>query len=101
MEMFFCLSGFLIAYILLKEASQNDGKIDYVRFFKFRFIRIWPALALRSVTEFLINKKSYEAVLTPLAFVSNIFGFVDITWSVSVEFQFYLISPWIVMWMHN
>ena len=100
-EIFFCISGFLIAYILLKECSENDGKINYLHFYKFRFLRIWPALALRSITEFFINHKSRDEVLTPLAFVSNIFGFEDITWTVSVEFQFYLISPFIVLWMHK
>jgi peptidoglycan/LPS O-acetylase OafA/YrhL len=36
-----------------------------------------------------------------LLFVGNIFGVESILWSVCVEFQFYLISPFIVKKMYN
>ena len=45
-DIFFTLSGFLIAYILLRECEKYDGKIDYYNFMRGRFWRIWPALAL-------------------------------------------------------
>lgn len=44
-DIFFVLSGFLIAYILMKE-QKKYGSIDVVSFFRGRFIRIWFVIAI-------------------------------------------------------
>jgi len=38
---FFVLSGFLITYLILREVNQN-GRIDVLRFYARRTLRIWP-----------------------------------------------------------
>ena len=43
-DIFFVLSGFLIAYILLKEFKKNGGKIDIFHFYLGRFLRLWPLM---------------------------------------------------------
>ena len=48
-DVFFTLSGFLIAYILLKECDKYDGNVDYFNFMRGRFLRIWPAMALSNL----------------------------------------------------
>ena len=52
-DMFFVLSGFLIAYILMKE-HKKYGSIDVAGFFRGRFIRIWFVLALYCPVEFIV-----------------------------------------------
>ena len=44
-DLFFVLSGFLIAYIIFKEMDKNDGEISIFDFYRSRFLRLWPALA--------------------------------------------------------
>ena len=41
----FVISGFLISYHLINELFEN-GKIDYKKFYRKRFLRIFPALLL-------------------------------------------------------
>ena len=48
-DIFFVLSGFLIAYILLKEYKKNGGKIDIFHFYKARFLRLWPLMFVWSI----------------------------------------------------
>lgn len=48
-DMFFVLSGFLIAFILLKEYKKNGGKIDVWLFYTGRFLRLWPSILVWSV----------------------------------------------------
>lgn len=43
-DVFFVLSGFLIAFILLKEYKKNGGKIDVWHFYTGRFLRLWPVM---------------------------------------------------------
>src|SRR5256885_16484920 len=38
---FFVLSGFLITYLILHEVEQN-GRLDLLRFYARRTLRIWP-----------------------------------------------------------
>ncbi len=44
-DIFFVLSGFLIAYITIKE-NRKYGDNDISNFYRGRFLRIWPALAM-------------------------------------------------------
>lgn len=104
---FFVLSGFLITYLLLKE-EQNNGKIDVAAFYVRRSLRIWPlfyALVLYSFLVFYGPGAGFNN-LSPekwkyLYFASNFACMqpmgcmhpVNITWSVSIEEQFYLVWP--------
>lgn len=49
-DMFFVLSGFLIAYILMKE-HKKYGSIDSGSFFRGRFLRIWFVIAVYAPIE--------------------------------------------------
>jgi peptidoglycan/LPS O-acetylase OafA/YrhL len=113
-QLFFILSGFLIAGLLLREENRF-GRIDLRAFWVRRILRIWPLYYLIvGLTFFLIpwlegtfGTTNYHNLLRRhlamfLAFLGNWSmawrgpaggDEVTILWSVCVEEQFYLICP--------
>jgi peptidoglycan/LPS O-acetylase OafA/YrhL len=115
--LFFFISGFLIARLLLMEL-RRDGGIDLPRFYFMRFLRLMPALYLYvavagcafAVVGFAISPLHYSAALFYWAnyfgvYFSNVYnGFaapphVDmqnpftVLWSLAVEEHFYFLFP--------
>ena len=102
-DLFFVLSGFLITYILLKELRKY-GDIDFELFLKNRFCRIWPMVVVITLIFMLLAADDPggkpENELTKLLFFNNFFPKeIDHMWSVACEFQFYFVSPLIVVQM--
>jgi peptidoglycan/LPS O-acetylase OafA/YrhL len=118
-NMFFVLSGFLISYLLLKENSQT-GSINFKNFYIRRMLRIWPlylayGILLTLVTPFAFHVLGITvahdlnviitnliflilfAVNIQLAFFPYNKGIVEVTWSVCIEEQFYLIWPLLLL----
>ena len=118
LDMFFVLSGFLITSLLLREQSKN-GRIGKWAFYERRILRLVPALvvvlAAHSLFAYLTGISFHEewTSLTAvgfyysnwkLAFNSNVFGGniangLQHMWSLSFEEQFYLIWPWITIFL--
>jgi peptidoglycan/LPS O-acetylase OafA/YrhL len=115
-DFFFVLSGFLIIYLLISE-KKLTGKIDVKNFYIRRILRIFPLYYLCVFFGFIIFPflKRYSG-LTPdenanplyyLFFLANIniinngeipdASMLGILWSVSVEEQFYLTIPFILL----
>ncbi|MFD2753755.1 acyltransferase family protein [Comamonas terrae] len=105
-DLFFVLSGFLITSLLLME-FRSQGRIDYWRFYRRRFFRLMPALAL-FLGVYCIAAPFIWPDLTDIysdALVSILYladygiAFFDSPdtllhmWSLSVEEHFYLIWP--------
>jgi len=111
---FFCLSGFLITYLLLEE-TERTGTILVRKFYMRRILRIWPLYYLIVALGFVLLPLT-DALLTGpqwvlpghtplkitlfLLLVPNLvwvtFGpmpLVSPLWSVGVEEQFYLLWP--------
>lgn len=114
-SIFFVLSGFLITYLILSEIKLN-GKLDVIKFYIRRSLRIWPLYFLILLLIFGIfpllmnafheNWSQYD--MQPwyyFVFLSN-FDVLHIylnngkdilastlTWSVAIEEQFYLVWP--------
>ncbi len=105
-DLFFCLSAYLITALLLKE-RQETGKLEIRQFYLRRLLRIWPlyyfmiiaAVACTFVDP--LQEFGLRYVVAFLFFVGNwsfgLFGWpysiATPLWSVSVEEQFYLLWP--------
>lgn len=118
-DIFFAISGFLMTGIVVKGLEQ--GRFSLIGFYVARARRIVPALVglcaiLLCLGWFALLPSDYKTlsthVIASLGFFSNIkywkeSGYFDLashdkwllhTWSLSVEWQFYLILP-IVLWV--
>lgn len=112
---FFVLSGFLITYLLLKEKEQNS-KINIRFFYLRRVLRIWPLYFLVlficfviipffssslpvnfpvSASNVILDKGLYLFFLGNFDYlIHGISNYVvGVLWSVSIEEQFYLFWP--------
>jgi peptidoglycan/LPS O-acetylase OafA/YrhL len=116
-DIFFVLSGFLIADILIRDYAKN--RLSAWMFLYRRFIRIFPAYFVAIVLYMVgatLAQADVDACQTNfwknLLFVNNLvrplltaqegdttIGCMQHTWSIAVEFQFYLISPALVLWL--
>jgi peptidoglycan/LPS O-acetylase OafA/YrhL len=110
---FFVLSGFLITYLLLSEVRLK-GSVDVVAFYIRRMLRIWPlyyavvlfGLVLYPALKSAFGFSSYLQVGRPIYYLLFLGNFdvinlggdrgamsLNITWSVAIEEQFYLVWP--------
>jgi peptidoglycan/LPS O-acetylase OafA/YrhL len=98
-DVFFVLSGFLIAGMLLDERART-GRVRHGLFYARRLLRLWPALAAASAIELFgapaRAPMAWAALLYVNDFVSVVHAFMGWTWSLSIEEQFYLLCPWLL-----
>jgi len=101
-DLFFIISGFLIATLLLRE--RRAGHISLRNFYIRRFLRIFPPyylmLLIVAATAFLAPGHSanviWHDILFAALYLSNLVpmnSVLAITWSLSTEEQFYLVAP--------
>jgi peptidoglycan/LPS O-acetylase OafA/YrhL len=115
---FFCLSGFLITYLLL--AEKNKQEINIKNFYLRRILRIWPLYYLYLIIAVIIIlyfglRFNGGVLLTYIFFASNVpfileniphtvettLPFLRHYWSLGVEEQYYLFWPWVVKKIKN
>ncbi|MGS0691195.1 acyltransferase family protein [Shewanella sp. 30m-9] len=121
-DVFFVISGFLMTGIIFRGIEQENFSI--LKFYVARANRIIPALAvlcavLLVLGWFYLNPLDYKALAkhagSSISFLSNITywresGYFDVsshgkwllhTWSLSVEWQFYIIYPLVLVAMRK
>lgn len=107
-DLFFVISGYLITTLLLREQEQA-GKIDLIGFYRRRAVRILPPylLIVAICAALYVRKVGWAEVaqFLPyyLTFTSNFLvehiPSLDMTWSLAVEEQYYLIWPAMLMFL--
>lgn len=117
-DIFFVLSGFLITGILLKNKTKGleigvNKKQLLKNFYAKRFLRIFPIYYFTIFIVYLFKESLQTDIETSigyhLSYTSNYYffkiqGWDRVTahfWSLSVEEQFYLIWPWIILFLNN
>lgn len=118
-RLFFVLSGFLITYLMLRE-REAVGRFSFGQFFIRRMLRIWPPYYAVVLYSFTMLPLAQRLVGTPQVFservwmsvlflsnfdlirLSNTPGVLpnehlSLTWSVSVEEQFYVLWPLLLL----
>lgn len=121
-DIFFVISGFLMTSIIIK--GLGDRNFNLFKFYVARANRIIPALAVLCLTLLILGwfflppieyKSLGKHVAGSLSFLSNIFywkesGYFDAsshekwllhTWSLSAEWQFYIIYPAILLLLNK
>jgi len=124
-DVFFVISGYVISSSLLKERNQY-GTFSLSRFYLRRFFRIFPALIFMIVFVLIISfvilspgagqENLVKGSIASLLSLSNLYlattvgGYFDLpsesnlllhTWSLSVEEQFYLVFPLLLLFTHR
>jgi len=97
----FLVSGFLMGITLIREFQKNNS-INVMRFYKRRFMRIYPLFLVALVIYMSVDFERNIQYLWPnLLFITNFSAewrnIVPVGWSLAVQMQFYLIVPFIVM----
>jgi peptidoglycan/LPS O-acetylase OafA/YrhL len=102
-DVFFVLSGFLITRLIIGE-HRRSGSVSLTRFYRRRALRLYPALL--TVSSFCLFTAvvarqgradvGHDAAIS-LVYLSNLSplpsGLLDHTWTLSLEEQFYLLWP--------
>ena len=98
-DLFFCLSGFLITALLLGEWSER-GRVSFADFYRRRALRLLPALMLVSAVTLALYPAGYRQALIGVTYVANFarlsgegLGAFTHFWSLAQEEQFYLVWP--------
>lgn len=95
-DIFFVLSGFLVATMLIRQGAVSHWWQFYWR----RALRLLPVYYLMLLIYWFVNGPNRESLWANFLFVNNYLSYEQgamlWSWSLAVEIQFYLIAPLLV-----
>ena len=95
-DVFFVVSGFLIAGILFRE-RQSTGSLKIKTFYARRFLRLSPVYIFAAFLYYLADGPNIENIWANMLYVQNFLPVDEMvmhwTWTLAVEEQFYLLFP--------
>jgi len=98
-DVFFVLSGFLIAGMLRDERART-GRVSLRTFYVRRLMRLWPALVAAALLELCASPERAGTAWATLLYLTDFVpverAFMGWTWSLAIEEQFYLVCPWLL-----
>jgi peptidoglycan/LPS O-acetylase OafA/YrhL len=112
-DIFFVISGFLITALLIAEWTRTQT-LDLRAFYARRALRLLPALFVTVAGVCLLQAvvgavpgaaPLWQSITATLFYVANWLqlahpaatGYLDHTWSLAIEEQFYLVWPWLLL----
>jgi peptidoglycan/LPS O-acetylase OafA/YrhL len=115
-DLFFCLSGFLITALLIEE-HRTHGSVDLAKFYGRRALRLFPALSLllagyllaawlwmddwpshaRAAGLSALYVSNWVRAFEPAGVGPPAMRWLGHTWSLSIEEQFYLVWPIVLL----
>lgn len=111
-DVFFLLSAYLIMDLFVRE-RERSGTVDVPAFYARRILRIWPlyflfVLAMLALSAVSPVELPDGAVMPMLLFYGNFwiaghefFSPAGILWSISIEEQFYLFAPLVILMLNR
>ncbi len=103
-DIFFVISGFLIAQQLMQEYHRGEG-ISFRKFYIKRACRIIPLYLFAIVLFGSTGTNNAEYFWANLLLVNNFISvekiFIPWSWSLTIEMQFYLLMPFFLLWLYR
>jgi peptidoglycan/LPS O-acetylase OafA/YrhL len=101
-DLFFVLSGFLVGGLLIQEITHT-GHIRVGRFLVRRMLKIWPAYYFYILFQIIVRRHPLHSfVWQNLLNIQNYVGTsLSHTWSLAVEEHFYLLLPFVLLWIYR
>ncbi len=101
LDVFFIISGFVISYSLINRYKMT-GTVDFYRFLVRRCARVLPVYLFVIVVCGIMLMENFSYVWANILQVNNMLSvqhqFMPWTWSVAVDFQFYVLFA-LFMWL--
>ncbi|HJW30999.1 MAG TPA: acyltransferase, partial [Saprospiraceae bacterium] len=100
-DLFFVISGFLIGSIIFKEI-QTTGTFIFRRFYFRRYLRLTPVYIFAIIVNMILTgNMAFGHYWSNILYINNYIPNTEMiwTWSLALEEQFYLLTPFLLLFL--